>query len=141
MIVANVSREKLESLPPELLKAQEAIYLPEVQEILRKLSNYNLGIFMPHMHDEQTGEFQPLPLEIVQVEDGLKVSFRPETEVEDGNRYFPTGWFWRKDAAVPSAMCVTRCVTRPPDTMHYGEHRQEPKPPPPPPEPPPPTIF
>jgi hypothetical protein len=125
MSITNYSREKLRSLPQELVTAQEAIYLPEVQEMLRKLAEYNLGIFMPHMHDDQTGEFQPLPTEVVQVEDGLKVSFRAGTEVEDGNQYFPTGWFWRKDAPLPSAVCVQRCRTRPPDTNHYSVHEKE----------------
>ena len=33
-----------ELLPEELRKAQEAIHLPEVQEMLKQLAAYNLGI-------------------------------------------------------------------------------------------------
>ena len=83
MTVANVSRNRVRGLPKELQVAQDSIELPEVQEMLRKLSQYNLGIYMPHMHDEQTGAFQPLPPGITQVEDGLKVSFQPEEECAD----------------------------------------------------------
>lgn len=125
MIVSNVSREKLDTLPQELKTAQEAIYLPEVQEMLRKLAEYNLGIFMPHMHDDKNGEFQPLPEELVQVEEGLKVTFREAGEVEDGNRYFPVGWFFRNGIGGPCGHCVIRCETRPPDTGHYGVHKEE----------------
>ena len=81
MTIANVSQRSAIALPQALRTAHEAINLPEVQEMLRRLSDYNLGIFMPHMHDEDTGEFQPLPDRVTQVESGLEVSFQPTTEV------------------------------------------------------------
>ena len=74
MTIANVSQGNIRGLLPVLRTAQEAIHCPEVQEMLRRLSEYELGIFMPHMHDEQTGEFQSLPDEVMQVESGLEVS-------------------------------------------------------------------
>ena len=61
MMVASVSQGCAGGLPRALRNAQAAMHLPEVQEMLCRLSEYNLGIFMPHMHDERTGEFQPLP--------------------------------------------------------------------------------
>ncbi len=49
MTVANVSRNRLRGLPKELQAAQESINLPEVQEMLQKLSQYNLGVYnAPH---------------------------------------------------------------------------------------------
>jgi hypothetical protein len=63
----NTFQINISSLPDALRGAQESIDLPEVQEMLRKLSKYNLGISMPHMHSEETGDFQPLPNELVQV--------------------------------------------------------------------------
>ena len=74
MTITNVSQGNASGLPQALRTAQEAIHLPEVQEMLRRLSEYRLGIFMPHMHDEETGEFQPLPDDVMQVESGLEVS-------------------------------------------------------------------
>jgi hypothetical protein len=96
MTTANVSRGSACGLPQALRTAQEAIHLPEVQEMLRRLSEYKLGIFMPHIHDEKTGEFQPLPDEVMQVESGLEVSFQPAEEIaSQPDRFLPVGWFWR----------------------------------------------
>ena len=81
MPTANTSQERACGLPQALRTAQEAIHLPEVQEMLRRLSEYKLGIFMPHMHDEHTGEFQPLPDDVMQVESGVEVSFQPTDEI------------------------------------------------------------
>lgn len=49
MTIANVSQGSARGLPQALKTAQEAIHLPEIQEMLRRLSEYKLGIFMPHM--------------------------------------------------------------------------------------------
>ena len=51
MTIANVSQGSARGLPQALRTAQEAIHLPEVQEMLRRLSEYKLGIFMPHIHE------------------------------------------------------------------------------------------
>jgi hypothetical protein len=118
-MVASVSRGAIGRLPQQLRIAQEAIELPEVQEMLQKLSRYNLGIYLPHMHDEKTGAFEPLPDGITQVEEGLKVSFKSEEECTDS--YVPVGWFWR--AGISSfcrATCSARCVSR--GTEHTSGH-------------------
>ena len=87
-------------------RAQTAIHLPEVQDMLRKLSTYDLGIFMPHMHDEQTGEFHVLPDGVMQVESGLEVSFQPTAEIANQeDRFLPVAWVWRAGALTPAAAC------------------------------------
>lgn len=74
--------------------------------MLQKLSEYQLGIFMPHTHDEQTGECQPLPAEVMQVESGLAVSFKPTADIlSQGDRFLPVGWVWRAGAAMPVTAC------------------------------------
>jgi len=74
--------------------------------MLRRLSEYKLGIFMPHMHDEQTGEFQPLPDACTQVESGLEVSFQPTADIaHQTDRFLPVGWVWRAGASMPAAAC------------------------------------
>ncbi len=88
MTITNVSQGSAGGLPQVLKTAQEAIHLPEVQEMLRRLAEYELGIFMPHRHDEQTGEFQPLPAEVTQVESGLEVSFQPTQEIINQTDHF-----------------------------------------------------
>ena len=124
MTIANVSQGSACRLPQALKTAQEAIHLPEVQEMLRRLSEYKLGIFMPHMHNEQTGEFQPLPDEVMQVESGLEVSFQPTEEIaSQTDRFLPVGWFWRAGASTPLAVCEMVWEERPGDAGRYGKHK------------------
>jgi hypothetical protein len=91
--------------------------------MLRKLSAYNLGIYMPHMHDEKTGAFLPRPVAYTQVEDALKVSFEPADKVADTVdwSYVPIGWMW-VDGPHPMAMCTNRCVKM--GTMHTSGHEK-----------------
>lgn len=106
MTIAAVSQARAPGLPPSLRTAQDAIHLPDVQAMLQKLSEYQLGIFMPHMHDEHTGEFQPLPDAVVQVESGLAVSFKPAADIlNQGDRFLPVGWVWRAGGSRPVAAC------------------------------------
>jgi len=124
MTIANVSQGSACGLPQALRTAQEAIHLPEVHEMLRRLSEYKLGIFMPHRHDEQTGEFQSLPDEVMQVESGLEVSFQPTEEIANQTeRFLPVGWFWRAGASTPSAVCEMIWEKRSGDTECYGKHK------------------
>ena len=106
MTTATVSQGNARGLPPALRTAQEAIHLAEVQEMLRRLAEYRLGIYMPHMHDETTGEFQPLPDHLMQVESGLEVSFQSAAAVaSQPDRFLPVAWVWRAGASTPSAVC------------------------------------
>ena len=106
MTTATVSRGNPLGLPPTLKTAQEAIHFPEVQEMLRKLSMHGLGIFMPDMHDERTGEFHPLPELVTQVESGLAVSFQAADEVaKQTDQFLPVGWVWRAGAVATAAAC------------------------------------
>lgn len=118
MTIANVSRANV--LPSGLRSAQEAVQLPEVQAMLRRLSEFNLGIFMPHIHDEHSGDFQPLPDELLQVESGLAVSFLPTVDIEhQTDRFVPVGWVWRAGTSKPAAVCEMG----PNDTGAYGKHK------------------
>lgn len=124
MMTTNVSQISARGLPQALKNAQDAIHLPEVQEMLRKLSEYKLGIFMPHMHDEQTGEFQPLPDDVMQVEAGLAVSFQPIEEIANQtDRFLPVGWLWRAGASAPSAVCEMVSEARHGETERYDKHK------------------
>ena len=126
MTIANISQGSARGLPQALRAAQEAMHLPEVQEMLRRLSEYKLGIFMPHMHDKQTGEFQPLPDDVMQVESGLEVSFQPMEEIANQTDRFRGGRRLRRierrgtlqtiishveESALPLIFRVTVCRT------------------------------
>lgn len=124
MIVANVSQTNNYDLPQALKTAQEAMQLPEVQEILEKLSQYKLGIFMPHMHDEQTGQFQPLDDNLMQVESGLQVSFLAVGEIASKTHQFlPVGWVWRAGALTTSAACEMVWEEKIDNTGRSGKHK------------------
>lgn len=106
MIVATVSKESTSGLPQSLRAAQTAIHRPEVQQMLRQLSKHNLGIFMPHMHGKQTGEFESLPTDVIQVESALEVSFRSAKEIANQTeRFLPVAWCWQAGAATTVAVC------------------------------------
>lgn len=109
MTIATKSIGDISGLPEQLAIAQRAINLPEVQDIMRKLSAYNLGIYMPHMHDEKTGVFQPLPAGMTQVEDNLRVSF--QSVDQPGCSFVPVAWFWR-DGPTPGGVCVSALCAR-----------------------------
>lgn len=129
MTIANVSMGRSSSLPRGLRTAQESISLPEVQEILQRLSVFNLGIYMPHMHDEKTGEFQALPDDFLQVESGLEVTFQPLDEVATKtDRFLPVGWFWRSGAAIPLAVCEMVGAEGPGDEDRSIKHKMLDKP-------------
>lgn len=124
MTTANVSAGSVRGLPQALRTAQEAIHFPEVQEMLRRLSEYKLGIFMPHMHDGQTGEFQPLPDAVVQVESGLEVSFQAKEKIaNETDRFLPVGWFWNAGASTPLAVCEMAGDEKPGDTEPKVKHK------------------
>ena len=124
MTTANVPQGSDFGLPQALRTAQDAIHLPEVQEMLRRLSEYKLGIFMPHMHDEDSGEFQLLPDEVMQVESGLEVSFQPTGEIANQtDRFLPVGWFWRGGASTPVAACEMVWEEGEGDTKRSGKHK------------------
>ncbi len=106
MTTLNYSPTTGRGLPQALKVAQEAMQLPDVQEMLRKLSEYGLGIFMPHMHDEASGAFQPLPEGILQVESAFEVSFRTAGEIVNQRSLFlPVAWTWQAGTPAPSAVC------------------------------------
>jgi hypothetical protein len=124
MTVVNVLQGSAGDLPQALRTAQAAIHLNEVKEILCKLAQYKLGIFMPHMHDEQTGEFRALPDNAVQVESGLIVSFQPTEEITKPiDRFLAVGWHWRADASAPVAVCEMVWEEGPADAERFGKHK------------------
>ena len=124
MTSGTVLSGRTDGLPQGLGIAQKAIHLPEVQAMLRRLSEYHLGIFMPHRHDEQSGDFQPLPDDLTQVESSLRVSFQPTKEIaSQTDRFLPVGWLWRATGTAPVAVCEMISEERPGAPERYGKHK------------------
>lgn len=106
MTTLNFLEPSFLGMPPALRRAQTAMQLPEVQAMLRRLSEFDLGVFMPHQHDGKTGDFQPLHEDILQVESGCKVSFQNRDEVtHQTNRFVPVAWRWRDGVLATAAVC------------------------------------
>lgn len=124
MTTASVSKSTPYGLPPALKTAQAAMQLPEVQEMLRRLSEHRLGIFMPHQHDDGTGEFQPLHDDVMQVESGRAVSFERLEEVARRTESFlPVGWLWRAGALTVAAACEMAAPEGPEDEQRTIKHK------------------
>ena len=128
MIISNISQTSTHGLPLGLISTQEALNLPEVQSMLQRLSEYQLGIFMPHMHNEQTGGFQSLGDDVVQVESGLEVSFKAAKEIAiQKNSFLPVGWFWRADQSAPIAVCEMVSNGSATDGERHADHKMKSK--------------
>ena len=92
--------------------------------MLRRLSEYKLGIFVPHMHDEHTGECQPLPDELMRVESGVEVSFQSTAEIANQrDRYLPVGLLWRGGASMAVVACDMVCEDGQGDTGRQGKYK------------------
>jgi hypothetical protein len=128
MTPASVSRSPAQGLPPGLRSAQAAVQLPEVQEMLRRLSGHGLGIFMPHMHDEKSGDFLSLPDDVTQVEAGLEVSFQPAAEIaSQADRFVPVAWLWRAGSMTTAAACEMVQNDSPTDAEPPVKHKMPPR--------------
>lgn len=115
-------------LPPTLRTAQAAMLLPEVQDMLRRLSAFDLGIFMPHQHDQATGEFVPLPADVMQVESGLAVSFQRVDDIAKQTASFlPVAWLWRAGAPTVAAACEMAEAEGPEDEAEQPVKHKMPK--------------
>lgn len=101
------SSSTLERLPQELRDAQAAVDLPEIKKIIKDLAQHNLGVCMPHSHipgDGKTGNgFAILQNDMMSVEDDLKTSFIPRSEMLESGHGIPTAWRWIDGEA---AVCV-----------------------------------
>lgn len=119
MTTATLVRGRTLDLPPALETAQHSIHLPDVQEMLRRLSVYGLGVCMPHAHDERTSEFQPLPAGVVQVESSLTVSFQAsEVLAGQGAAFLPVAWHWRDGGLAIAAACEMADAAGAEDVKH-----------------------
>ena len=106
MSAALATKEPSFEIPNLLKDAQAAMQRADVQEMLRQLSAYKLGVFMPHMHAADTGEFQTLPATLTQLESGLCVSFQSTEQIAaQPKRYAPVAWVWRDGRVAVAAAC------------------------------------
>jgi hypothetical protein len=121
MSVTIEARPETEMLSDRMKIAQQAVSLPEIQEISKTLAKFNLGIFMPHMHDDETGQFIDLPDDMMSLESGLKTTFETEAEMRaSGQQFVDVGWQWTGEGLDARMGCKSRCVMM--GTMHTSGH-------------------
>lgn len=106
MTTATAQRQEIAML----VNANEAVTKPEVQAMIRELSKYGLGVFIPHAHTSEG--FVPLPNDTIQLESNLKVSFvkKGDPILEDAT---VVGWVWDTDKTRVAAACACRGVHYP----------------------------
>lgn len=95
-------------LPAWAQTAQEAIDTQEVQDMIKRLGDFNLAVCMPHMHPEGPGgtgrEMTELPPAVVQVERDLVNTFVPASEATDDD-LLPVAWRWEDGVVACAQTC------------------------------------
>jgi hypothetical protein len=85
-------------------KVNKSINTHEVAEMVKRLSQYELGVFVPHMRTD-SGDFAPLPDRTVQLERHLGLSYCDESMAAGSTA---VGWLWNREAraAATCSVCV-----------------------------------
>lgn len=104
---ANMVASKMK-MAPEISKAMQAIELPEVRDMLRRLAEYNLGVCIPHMHRTDL-DFDMLPSDTVQVEEDGHVSWLARVDLDPDRGSIPVAWRWTSNGAVNDVECIQTC--------------------------------
>ena len=91
------------SIHPDIQRGLDAINLPEVQELVRRVSGYGLAVALPHAHGEK-GNFLPLPKDQVAYEANLHMSFL-QNDNPKLKSAIPVMWRWN-DGAKAVGQCA-----------------------------------
>lgn len=76
--------------------AQNIPDIPEVQDALKILSKYGMGMVFAHSHNAQ-GEFTELPKGVAAYEEDLKVTFHDVSTLGLKEGFIPVGWRWNDE--------------------------------------------
>jgi hypothetical protein len=106
------------SLPEFIKIAHAAIeHNTEVQEIVRRLADFGLGVTVPHVHSIEA-EFAPMPHDIVQVETNMVVSFAKRSGFL-ATSYVPVAWRWDPEGGISaSGICSSYSFCSPGPMVH-----------------------
>ena len=96
------------TISPEIESAFDAIKTKEVQDIIKQLAKFNLGVCVPHMHSSSF-DFAALPEDVVQVEEDCKVSWVPRGGLETSPGAISVAWRWHDDGIHAAAKCIAVC--------------------------------
>jgi len=91
-------------ITPDVATAIDATLNPRVQEIIKELAWYNLGVALPHIHGE--GPADLLPSDQIAYESNLQVSFVHQAVfASKEHNGFPVAWRWN-----PTTTRVEACA-------------------------------
>ncbi len=96
-------------ISPEIVKALASIDHPEVQEMIKRLGEFNLGVCLPHMHLPDV-DFATMPTDVVQVEKDCQVSWVARSALEALPGSVPVAWRWHDDGVHAAAKCSQVCA-------------------------------
>ena len=109
------------SIAPEIQRARDSIDLPEVREIMKRLADFNLGVYIPHMHRPDL-DFATLPPDTVQVEEGRQVRWISRAELESLPNSIQVAWRWVDNGVTSGAECIQTCSWNADKGTHYKDH-------------------
>ena len=89
------------TIHPDVQRSMDAIATPEVQNLIKRLSEYGLAVAVPHMHADQ-GAFLPLPDDRMALESALRTSF-PRKGSSALQSAIPVMWRWNGKAEAVAA--------------------------------------
>lgn len=108
-IASSAARLKIS---PEIRDALAAINTSEVQDIIKRLAKFNLGVCVPHMHLADI-DFAPLPDDAIQVEEDCQVRWVSRSDVEAMPDSVAVAWRWLDDGVRAAAKCIAVCSPNP----------------------------
>lgn len=100
-----IPEETISLFSPELQDSVRAINLPDVQDMLKRLGRYGLGVALPHMHEG--GRMVPLPEDTYSYESKLQVTFRKRGDSKD-EPSLPVMWRCGTEVGA-TAYCASEC--------------------------------
>lgn len=100
------------TMAPEIALAMQAVDLPEVKDMMRRLAAFNLGVCIPHMHRPDL-DFDVLPEDTVQIEEDCRVRWVARSDHELNGGSIPVAWRWSDNGAVPAVKCIQTCSPHP----------------------------
>lgn len=100
------------AMAPEIEAAIAAVSLPEVRDMIRRLSKYHLAVCVPHMHLSEQ-DFAVLPPGMLQVEKQCVVSWAARGETANASGMVPVAWRWEENGVTANATCWGYCAKTP----------------------------
>ena len=115
------SSETTSGMAPEIQRAFASLELQEVQDIMKRLAEFNLGVCVPHMHRADL-DFATLPSDLVQVEENLQVRWVTRDTLASLPNSVQVAWRWVDNGVSSAAECIKTCSRNEDTGKHFKDH-------------------